>query len=238
MSKGTVVIMITIFTPTYNRKKELENLYESLKKQDFEDFEWVIVDDGSIDNTQEYIKKIYEEHIINIRYYKQENQGKSMAYNKGIEMAKGDLFICIDDDDALMPNVLNEINNEYLKIKDNQDIAGIGFLNCYKENEEIVGSKFPKNNMIETYYDIYNKFGITGDKNLMFKTNILKNYLFPKFDNEKFVPEALIFNRISKKYKMLFVNKKIIYVNYLSGGYSSNYFNLAKTNPQRKHVIL
>lgn len=224
--------MITVFTPTYNREKELKVLYNSLLEQDYKDFEWVIVDDGSVDNTEKLIAEIKNENKMNIVYYKQENKGKSKAVNQGIKLAKGDLFLCIDSDDYFISNVLSNIANEYESIKNNNDVAGLGFLHWKASSEEIIGTKFPKDVMIDTYYNIYHLHNVKGDKQLIFKTEIIKQYFFPEIDNEKFVPEALIFNRISKKYKMKFINKAVVYKEYLENGYSNNYFQLAKRNPK------
>ena len=98
--------------------------------------------------------------------------------------------------------------------------------------DDIIGTKFPEEEFEETYYNIYNKYNVQGDKELTFKTDIIRKFPFPEIDNEKFVPESLVFNRISKKYKFLFVNKAIIQKKYLEDGYSNNYFELMKKNPK------
>lgn len=224
--------MITIFTPAYNRKKELNVLYKSLLLQDYNDFEWVIVDDGSVDDTENLILDLKNENKMNIVYFKQENKGKSKAVNQGIKLAKGDLFLCIDSDDYFLPNVLSMINKEYENIKNDDSIAGLGFLHYKVNTEEVIGTKFPNENMVDTYFNIYNLYKVKGDKQLMFKTKIMKEFLFPEIEGEKFVPEALVFNRISQKYKMKFINKAIVYKDYLESGYSNNYFKLAKKNPK------
>ncbi|HJJ07199.1 MAG TPA: glycosyltransferase family 2 protein [Clostridiaceae bacterium] len=228
--------MITVFTPTYNRKDELKKLYKSLLNQNFKDFEWLIVDDGSEDGTEEAIKNFINENKININYYKQANQGKSVAHNKGVELAKGEFFVGIDSDDIFMTDALEKIYKYFEVIKDKNEICGICFLNCKKENNQIIGSEFPKNKMIDNYYNIYHKHKVTGDKEMVFKTNILKDYLFPIYENEKFVPEALLFNRICRKYSFLCINEPVIYKEYLDKGYTSNYFNLAKKNPKGQMI--
>lgn len=224
--------MITVFTPSYNREKELKMLYKSLLEQDYFDFEWLIVDDGSIDNTEIAVKEMINENKINIVYFKQENKGKSKAVNQGIKLAKGEFFLCIDSDDYFIPNVLGTIANEYESIKNEDDIAGLGFLHWKIDSEEVIGTKFPEDVMIDTYFNIYHLHKVKGDKQLIFKTEIMREYLFPEIEDEKFVPEALMFNRISKKYKMKFINKAVVYKNYLENGYSNNYFQLAKRNPK------
>ena len=224
--------MITVFTPTYNRKEELKRLYESLLKQEYKDFEWVVVDDGSTDGTEELVKEFIKDNLIKITYFKQKNQGKNMAHNKGVELAKGEYFVGVDSDCALTVDALSIVNEYREKIKDREDICGLGFLNYNMKTREFVGSKFPEDEFEETYYNIYNKYKVTGDKELKFKTDIIKKFPFPKIEDEKFVPESLVFNRISKEYKFLFVNKGIINVDYLEDGYSNNYFDLVRRNPR------
>ena len=98
--------LITIFTPTYNRAYTLPKLYESLKIQTNQNFDWVIVDDGSTDDTEVLIKSFIDEGIIKITYIKQKNQGKHIAINTGVTLAKGDFFIVIDSDDYLLENCI------------------------------------------------------------------------------------------------------------------------------------
>ena len=94
-------IIITVFTPTYNRAYMIDKLYDSLCLQTCKDFEWIVVDDGSVDNTEELIQNFIQENKIHIVYYKQKNQGKHIAINKGVELAKGELFFIVDSDDIL-----------------------------------------------------------------------------------------------------------------------------------------
>ena len=225
--------MITVFTPSYNRKKELTQLYNSLLKQDYNDFEWLIVDDGSKDDTECYINKLKKEKKIKINYIYKENGGKQSAYNLGLEHAKGDIFLCIDSDDILKTNILFKIADDFKKIKKNDKVCGVIYVQSYiKDKKKIIGTEFPEDDMIIDYYSIYNKLGVKGDKLIVLKTDVAKKYKFPSFDGEKFVPEALIFNRISLKYNLLCKNIVAAHKEYLSGGYSDNYFNLVKRNPK------
>lgn len=225
--------MITIFTPTYNRKKELKNLYNSLLKQDYSNFEWLIVDDGSSDNTKEYIKELQKDKKIKIKYIYKENGGKQSAYNKGLEEANGDIFLCIDSDDILKSNVLDNIAKDFENIKNNSSIGGIAYLQGYiTDKNKIIGTKFPEDIKEINYFDFYHKYQVKGDKLIVLKTKIAREYPFPIIANEKFIPEALIFNRISQKYNFICINKIVAYKEYLSDGYSNNYFNLVKKNPK------
>lgn len=224
--------MITVFTPSYNRRKELHSLYKSLLKQEDANFEWLIVDDGSKDDTNEYIEKLKKDKKIKINYVYKENGGKQSAYNLGLDKAKGDIFLCIDSDDVLKDNILNTISDDFKKISKDDELAGIMYVQGYISNQnKIIGSCFPEDDMIDTYHNIYNKHKVTGDKLIVLKTKVAREYYFPLIEGEKFVPEALIFNRISLNYKFKCKNTIAAYKEYLVGGYSNNYFNLVKRNP-------
>ena len=119
----------SICTPTYNRKNLLENLYRSLLAQTDNDFEWIVIDDGSEDDTEEYMQKILKENNkFEIRYYKQKNGGKHRAVNKGIEIAKGQVFAIVDSDDVLIENAVEKIKKGFSEIKEvNKKFAGVAF---------------------------------------------------------------------------------------------------------------
>lgn len=221
----------TIFTPTYNRKELLKKLYKSLKKQTFKDFEWIIVDDGSSDNTKEVVEKFLQEKILDIKYFYKENGGKQRAYNFGVEKAQGELFICLDSDDEYIENGLETILKYWEKVENKKEIAGMGYLSVYPDGK-IIGTKFPKNEMIETQFDIYNKFGVKGDKGLMFRTKIIRQFPFPVFEGEKFTTEAVVYNRISENYKLFYINEKIEIKEYQNDGLTSKYNDLLLRNPK------
>ena len=221
----------TVFTPTFNRKELLEKLYKSLQKQTFKDFEWLIVDDGSTDGTKEKVEEFLSEKKLEIKYYFKENGGKQRAYNFATEKANGELFICLDSDDEYVENGLEIILKYWKKYEKNSDIAGMGYLSTYP-NREIIGSSFPEKEMISTQFEIYNKYGVKGDKGLMFRTEIIKKYKFPVFEDEKFITEAVVYNRICEKYKMVYVNEKIEIKEYQEDGLTAKYNNLLLQNPK------
>lgn len=222
--------MVTIFTPTYNRKNELNNLYKSLLKQTENDFEWLVVDDGSKDDTKEFIEKLIKENKINIRYVYKENGGKQSAYNLGLKETLGDIFVCIDSDDILDKKAVEIIKNDFKRMP--KDTAGYAYLQGYiSDKKKIIGTDF-KDIKKAYYYDVYGKYNITGDKLIVLRTNIAKEYPFPLIEGEKFVPEALVYNRISSIYQLNLSNEVLAYKDYLPGGYSDNYFNLVKRNPK------
>lgn len=222
--------MITVFTPTYNRKDKIVNLYKSLKKQKYIDFEWLIVDDGSTDNTKELIDKFINEKEINVRYYYQKNSGKHIAFNTGIEHAKGDLFVCVDSDDFLSNDALSSINLLYEKYKNNKNICGFVFLRGKNLNSPIT-NYFEFEETVGNYNDYIINNGIKGDLCEVFITNILKQYAFPKFEGEKFLAEGFLWSLIGEKYNYVFLNKIIYLCNYLEGGLTKSGRRLRINNP-------
>ena len=214
--------MITLFTPTYNRAHLLSRLYNSILIQDVIDVEWLIVDDGSIDDTEALIENFKKESIINIRYYKKSNGGKHTAINFGLQNAKGELFFIIDSDDVLAENALKIIKTHYQSIKNNDKICGIVGLSQYIDKQEIVGDYFLKNDWEVSFADIYLKYHLKGDKAVAFKTEVLRKYSFPEKQRIRFVFEAVVWHEMSKKYKVLAINNIIQYKEYTNEGITRN----------------
>ena len=216
--------MITLFTPTYNRVHLLSRLYNSILMQDVIDVEWLIVDDGSIDDTEALIENFKKESIINIRYYKKSNGGKHTAINFGLQYAKGELFFIIDSDDVLAENALKIIKTHYQSIKNNDKICGIVGLSQYIDKQEIVGDYFLKNDWEVSFADIYLKYHLKGDKTVAFKTEVLRKYSFPEKQRIRFVFEAVVWHEMSKKYNVLALNKIVQFVEYQKSGVSDSSF--------------
>ena len=224
--------MITIFTPTYNRKKELHNLYNSLINQSYKDFEWLVIDDGSNDDTNLEIKEMIDEGKININYIYKKNGGKMSAVNMAHKLAKGTIFITVDSDDILVNDILQTVVNDFETIKNDETIAGIVYLCAYKNNPtKAVAINLPEDGTICTYNELHTIYNVKGDKSAAWKTSVLKNYQFPMFEGEKFVPDDYLMNNISRKYKIIVYDKIITNVEYLEGGLTNNYFQLVKKNP-------
>lgn len=218
---------ITIFTPAYNRANLLPRLYSSLKELPNNNFEWIIVDDGSTDETKEVISSYIDDSKFPIYYFYQKNQGKHIAINNGLEKAKGELFFIVDSDDFLPSNSLDIVEENYSFIKDKSDIVSL-VGRIYFENRE--NFKFPFENLTETSFEVSKNYSL-GDVAEVYKTTVLKKYKFPKFEGEKFCTEALVWNRISKKYKQYYFNEIIYNREYQDGGLTSNYWKLLLNNP-------
>ncbi|WP_290459324.1 glycosyltransferase family 2 protein [Romboutsia ilealis] len=211
----------TIFTPTYNRAYILENLYDDLKKQTFKDFEWLIVDDGSTDNTKELIDRFINDNKIDIKYIYKENGGKHTAINTGAKKAQGELFFIVDSDDGLVENSLEIANNEWNLIDKKEEFSSIVGL-CIHENNEIIGTKMPEDKKVCRFTDLYFKYGVKGDKSIIFRSDIIKKYPFPESKEVKFLPESIVWHEISKKYLSKCINKPMIIREYLDDGLTNN----------------
>ena len=224
------ITKLTIFTPTYNRAYTLPKLYESLAGQTNKNFIWLIVDDGSIDETKSLVSEWKKKKLIEIEYIFQSNGGKMRAHNLGVRHCNTDLFMCVDSDDFLKENAVEEI----LKISDEVlSKKTLSAIVAYKgKNEsELIGNTFPKGIKLSSLNDLYRK-GFKGDTSLIFKTNILKQYLFPEIDGEKFITEDYVYSQIDEKYKMLLLPEIIIICSYLEDGYTKNALRLIMKNPK------
>ena len=222
--------MITVLTPTYNRASLLINLYQSLIKQDFGDFEWVIVDDGSVDATTDIVNQFIQERQIVITYIKQANGGKHRALNRGVKESKGELVLIVDSDDSLPNKSLSIIYSHYLDIKDNSSIGGVCGLMAHHDGT-IIGERKIYYSMNLSSIEMRYKYGFVGDVCEVFKTEILREFPFPEIENEKFCPEALVWNRIATKYKLHYFNEVIYYRDYLDGGLTSKIVRIRMNSP-------
>ena len=216
--------MITVFTPVYNRAYIIDKLYESVKNQTFENFEWLIVDDGSKDNIAEVVQSFINEGIVNIRFYSQPNGGKHRAINKGVELAKGDLFFIVDSDDTITPDALEQLNNYYQQIKDDDRFAGVSGYRFLPDGNTVYNH--PEKDILDcSNLDFGFKYNQIGGTAEAYKTKILKDYPFPDIEGEKFCAESLVWNRIATKYIIRFFNKQIYVWNYLSDGLTKGMIN-------------
>lgn len=222
---------VTIFTPAYNRAYILPCLYASLCRQSCLDFEWLIVDDGSNDDTESIVQAWIAENRIRIRYIRQNNGGKHRAINKGLSEASGKLFMIVDSDDYLTDDAIEWMCREGKKIEDIADLCGLSGIRITPSGAKIGGgSVFEKINA--SAIDIRLKHGIKGDLAEIFKTDILKKYPFPEFEGEKFCPEALVWFRMARKYKMSFFHKGIYICEYLPDGLTAKITRIRRESPR------
>lgn len=221
---------ITIFTPTYNRARLLERIYFSLMKQLNHNFIWLIVDDGSIDNTKKIVENFINERKIEIKYIYQQNGGKHRAHNTAVKECKTDYFFILDSDDYLMEEATEILTQKIRLIENDDKISGIIGNRIDSINFKPIGKEIP-NIGIASGNELYQKYNFKGDTLRMYKTSILKENLFPEIENEKFISENVIFDKIDSKYKMLIIKEKIYIGEYQENGYSNNIYKIQRMNP-------
>lgn len=221
---------LTVFTPTYNRAYTIHKCYESLKRQTNKDFMWLVIDDGSTDNTKEIIDGYINEGIIDIKYIYQENQGMHGAHNTAYKNIDTELNVCIDSDDY-MPNDAVEKIIKFWNENKRDDLAGIAGLDSY-EDGSIIGTRFPENLKESTLFDLYRKEGVKGDKKLVYRTELTKNYPYPIFEGEKYVGLAYKYTKIDETHKLALVNEVLCVVEYMEDGSSKNMLKQYRKNPK------
>ena len=224
--------MVTVFTPTYNRAAYLLKVFESLLQQTFKDFEWVIVDDGSIDDTSVIIDNLQltNDKFFPIRYFYQENGGKHRAINRGVKEAKGELFLILDSDDMLPSNSLERIDFYYQQIKDDNSFGGVCGYMAHHDGT-VIGKGCDIDVLDTNSIDLRYKYHVEGDMLEVFRTSVLKEIPFPEISKEKFVPEALVWNRIARKYKLRVFHEVVYFRDYLEGGLTDKIVKIRMNSP-------
>ena len=221
---------ITVFTPTFNRGYLMNKLFHSLNSQTNKHFEWLIVDDGSIDQTGELVETFKEQADFEIRYFYQQNGGKHRAINHGLDLARGELFFIVDSDDSLTDDAIEKIFNNYSGIAFDNSFAGVAFNKGFSK-KRIVGETFEG-----TYIDCDNlhrgKHNILGDKAEVYQTDILKSIKFPVVDGENFMSEVVLWNEVARRgYKLRWFNDIIYFCDYLEDGLTKNSEKILFNNP-------
>lgn len=220
---------ISVLTATYNRANLLSRLYESILNNINSniDVEWLIMDDGSTDETKEIVEKFIEENKLEVKYFFQENQGKMQAINNLIENAQGDLIIECDSDDYFTNNAFEIIKNAYEQ-NNMQNFYAMCFLK-YDQTGKNMGNNFKKS--ITKMFDLYFKEGENGEKALVFNSQIRKQYKYELENGEKFVTEARMFHKMDENYDIICINETIMICEYQIQGYTKNIIKQFKENP-------
>ena len=222
---------ISVLTATYNRANLLSKLYESIVNNLNENIEveWLIMDDGSTDETKNVINKYAGENKLQIKYFFQENQGKMQAINNLIEYANGDLIIECDSDDYFTNNAFEIIRDEYEKNKTQiQECYGLCFLK-FDQTGKNMGYNFKKDK--SKMFDLYFKEGENGEKALVFNSEIRKQYKYELENGERFVTEARMFHKMDEKYNIICINQPIMICEYQNEGYTRNIDKQFINNP-------
>lgn len=226
------MIKITIFTPTYNRKHLLPNLFESLKKQTNKDFIWLVIDDGSSDGTSELFGEWKKQAVgFQIDYVQKKNGGKHTAIEKANEICGTDYIVCVDSDDYLTENAVEQMYKEIDIIDKMDDVCGVVTRKA-KPNGEPFSINWVPNEMSLYFYELSKKYGYSTDTSLLFKTNIVNKFHFPIFKGERFVTESVYYNQFLYDYKMYASNNLYYLAEYMPDGYTAQGLNLFFKNPE------
>lgn len=226
-------LFITILTPTYNRASLLPRLFDSLLRQTNKDFEWIVVDDGSTDDTREVVANLKEKcgGAFPMRYVYKANGGKHMAINIGAERARGELLFIADSDDLLIDDALETVANSWHDISDDKSFAGIAGLDITMDTREVIGSGLPQEHIDCNAIDIRYRHHVTGDMKEVFRTEVLREFPFPEFAGERFCPEQLVWFRMARRYRLRYINKPIYIADYQPDGITAGITRARMRNP-------
>ena len=223
--------LLTVFTPAYNRAHTLPRTYESLCRQDCKDFVWLVVDDGSSDNTADLVRSWQkQENGFEIRYLYQENGGMHTAHNAAYEVIDTELNVCIDSDDCLADGAVKKILDKWCSVKD-LGYAGIIGLDADLDGN-LIGKGFP-DGLTETTLSGYYAAGGSGDKKLVYRTDVIKQYPpYPVFEGEKYVALAYKYRLIDQDYKLAVLDEVLCNVEYQPDGSSGTMWKQYLRNPK------
>lgn len=222
---------VTVFTPSYNRAYILSQLYNSLSIQTSNDFEWVVVDDGSSDNTSDLLSTWEKNAKFPIKWQTQPNQGKHIAINKGVSMASGELFFIVDSDDYLTRDAIEKVIRFWESEYRGCNISGIIGYRSF-ETDKLVGTPLPQNIKQCKLRDTSRKYHSFGDKVVIYRTSILRSFPFPKFGDERFLSESYVFNQIDDIYDMVVMTDRVYMFQYQNDGLSQDFRKLYRNNPK------
>ena len=224
--------VFTVFTPTYNRAHTLHRCYESLLAQTFRDFEWLIVDDGSSDNTAEIVSRWMAEGKLDIRYEPRPHLGAHHVCNRSLELARGTLWIKLDSDDGFTPEALERLWHHWnaipeLKRKGFSGVTGL----CRNQDGVLVGTRFPQDELDCTSAELEYIHKVCGDKSGCVLADIVRQYRYPEDVPGNFIPESYIWSQVAQHYKTRHINEYIL-VNWtdapsLTRGRSNPFINAA-----------
>lgn len=218
-------MLLTIFTPAYNRADKLKQIYLSLEKQIDNEFEWLVIDDGSNDDTGRVVEELKKKSSMQIRYYKKENGGKHTAHNMAVDVARGRYFLCLDSDDYMNQDSINVLLDAIKKCE-----AGEGII-AYKcnQNKELLSDVFPDVKNVSNIFSLNQAYGCTGEFVFVFPIELMRKNKFPVFEGERFLTESVLYDKINCK--MYLLPEVIEVCEYQTDGLSNNLNKIMKNNP-------
>lgn len=225
---------VTVFTPTYNRGKELAQLYRSLCNQTVKDFIWLIIDDGSTDSTEAVVRRFIEEAKFKIQYQKQENAGKYAALKRAFSIIETEYFVCVDSDDWVLNHFIERILHHWAAIKELDTVALVTPM--YFTDGRCSCKHLPGKELKTKFCVIGERF--KGETTITFKTRFIQPFVFPTFPGEKFAPEGIIYSQLDQTYFIKFIDEKLSIMEYHEDGLTRNVFRNWVNNPQAIKELL
>jgi glycosyltransferase involved in cell wall biosynthesis len=222
---------VSVVTPTYNRARLLGGVFESLRSQTFRDFEWIVIDDGSTDNTKFVVEDFAQRANFPVRYFWKENGGKHTAMNMSYEFAAGELLLAFDSDDRCLPDALEFMVARWRELVPRYpDLAGI-VTSCITSDGRPLGTRFPTDGEVGRLHKVYDRLRLRGDRWDIHRTSILRQFPFPTAPGQRLCPEGLVWNRMSQRYRMAFFNHATRIHEYLEDGYTANLGHARRMSP-------
>jgi glycosyltransferase involved in cell wall biosynthesis len=214
--------LFTVFTATHDRAHTLSRPYQALRAQSLQDFEWLIVDDGSTDGTEALTRAWQRDSPFAIRYLRQVRGGKHRAFNVGVREATGTLFLSLDSDDGCVPWALERLQRYWQAIPeaDRDRFTGVTVLAQDPEGN-VIGDPFPGAPASMSFLDMMTRHRVRGDKWGFHRTAVLREFPFPEFEGELFMSEGVVWHRIAQRYHMRFVNDPLLIAWYQPDGLSA-----------------
>ena len=224
---------LTIFIPTYNRADTLGRALESVGQQTDRDFEVLIVDDGSTDDTPALVQGWIAREPFPIRYLRQPNQGKHVAHNAAVAAARGELFMTLDSDDSLLPDAVGKLKRQWTAIPaaDRAGFAGVAGM-CLNEDGTLSGEPYPEPVIDSDHLRIYERCRMNGERREALRVDVLREYPYPRFEGERHVRPTLILRRMAHRYRLRFTNEVLQINRHAAGGITERRFQYRMRNPR------
>jgi glycosyltransferase involved in cell wall biosynthesis len=233
--------LFTVFTPSYNRAHTLHRVYDSLRAQTLRDFEWLVVDDGSTDNTADLIAGWTKAAGFLIRYFRQEHSGKHIAHNLAAREARGQFFAPLDSDDAYLPHTLERMAHRWntIPLDERQSFCGVGGL-CVDQNGKLVGQRFPRDPLDADMRERHYLYRVRGEKCIAILTELVRRAPFPEIRETNFVPERAVWLEVAKTHKLRWVNEtfRVYHVERDGGSLTLTGRNLRESAAGRAHYYV
>lgn len=224
--------MLTVLTPTYNRGKFLERIFNSLLAQTDQNFEWLLIDDGSTDNTVEIVRELMarEDCGFKFRFFSKQNGGKHTAINYGAQYVSGDLVLILDSDDYLTQDAVKTVQEHWDIYKYDEKICGMSFLRAFDIDLPI--ATFKKNVLRSNHISYRINKHVNGDCCEVIRTDVLREFPFPEIEGERFLGENYLWVNAALKYDTIYIKKVIYICEYLDGGLTKSGRQMRMKNPR------